>query len=186
MRVLGMSLVLSLRKMGGRVGKTVLGAIARLDHGPLGLCAGSAAMSLSAEERPNWTTHVGVSRIVRAFSAVSSPGGEALALEAEPVAGTPHMLVAFIDDQLGGTAKHLALIRSIDPTSDSFGDEQGLRFREVDPVLACGRVRQAIELTDQRIDAPVGDQFAYYRALAIARTRLTPARAPRRVPAERP
>ena len=118
----------------------------------------------------DWVEQVGTARIVRALSSASARAGEALLLEAEPVAGTAHMLAVFIDDQLGGIAKHLALTRRIDPNVEA----REMRFREVDAVLACGRVRKAIDRTDREPYAQVGAGFAYYRALAIARTRLTP------------
>ena len=49
--ILGMRLVTALTKAGGRVGKTVLGAIARLDPGPLGLRAGGLAQSMPEHAR---------------------------------------------------------------------------------------------------------------------------------------
>jgi hypothetical protein len=167
MLLLGMRLLTTLTKMGGRVGKTILLALAQLDQGALGLRARNLAQLLPEVPKPNWAEHVGTARIVRAVSGRSDPGGEALLLESEPVAGVAHMLAVFIDDQLGGIAKHLALIYAIDPNK-----EGGPGFEEVDPVLACARVREAIELVDADFEAPVGETFAYYRALALARTRL--------------
>ena len=58
------------------------------------------------------------------------------------------MVAAFISGELGGIAKHLSVLRVIDPLGDVALGEARLRFREVEPVLAADRVRVAIERTD--------------------------------------
>ncbi len=75
---------------------------------------------------------------------------------------------------LGGIAKHLSLLRVIDPLGEDAPDASGRRFREVDPVLAANRVRVAIERTDSDLAAPVGDVFPPNRAIAIARVTPKP------------
>jgi hypothetical protein len=95
-------------------------------------------------------------------------------LETDRTAYYPHMVAAFIADRLGGVAKHLALTRLIDPACPEFADDEvdcQHRFRLVDPVLACRRVRLAIERPDADPSLPVSDTFADCRALAIARTK---------------
>jgi hypothetical protein len=170
MLVVGTRLLASLAETGGRACRTALSAISRLDDGPLGLRAGRLASSLPAESGSDWSEEVGVARILRAHSCTSPGDGEALFLEAEPVGGRPHMLAAFIDDRLGGIAKHLQLIKKVDPSVEGPAS-LGSKVTEVDTVLACERVRKAIALVDLDPHPPVGHRFASHRALALARTR---------------
>ncbi|MGZ6617303.1 MAG: hypothetical protein ACXVFQ_23130 [Solirubrobacteraceae bacterium] len=82
------------------------------------------------------------------------------------------MIAAFISGELGGIAKHLSLLRVIDPLGEDAPHDSCMRFREVDPILAANRVRVAIERSDNDLDAPVGEAFSPNRAITIAR--ITP------------
>ena len=173
MLVLGRPLLESLVDVGNVGAKTALLGVAGIETGQLGRLALGLADRLASVSVPDWVGDVGKVGIVRAFSGRSPGDGEALLLETDRTAYYPHMVAVFIADRLGGMAKHLALTRLIDPASPEFADDdvdcpQG--FRLVDPVLACRRVRLAIERTDADPSPPVGDTFADCRALAIART----------------
>jgi hypothetical protein len=165
----------------GSVGaKTALLGVAGIETGALGRLASALADSLPDVSVPGWIDEVGRAGIVRVIADCSPGDGEALFLEADPAACHPHMVAVFIADRLGGMAKHLALTQVIDTDPPERGDEEhDFRYglRPVDPVLACRRVRLAIELTDVDPEAPVGETFADCRALAIARTTRRLARA---------
>jgi hypothetical protein len=173
MLVLGRSLLESIFDVGSVGAKTALLGVAKIETGALGKLALALADSLPGLSVPGWIDEVGSAGIVRVLADRSPGDGEALLLEADATARHPHMLAVFISDRLGGMAKHLALTRVIDPDAPETRQEQSdvdYRFRPVDPVLACKRVRVAIERTDADPEAPVGDTFAHYRALALART----------------
>ena len=113
-----------------------------------------------------------MARIERAFCDRRPRDGEALLLEAHPPSGEPHGLAVFIDARMGGIAKHLALVRAIDPAGLSGSDDSdygGLEFVEVDPELACDRVCTAIDRADAARGLTPNEGFVYYRALALAR-----------------
>ncbi len=180
MLVLGTGLFDAIVEVGGRDGKTVLTAVGQLDRGPLGLAARVRAASLPADPIPDWMPQVGNAKIVRAFASHSPGDGEAVLLEAERPGEDPHMVAAFISELFGGFAKHLGLIRAIDPSDpaicDPGGDAAGsaCQFRQVDAILACRRVRVAIERTDATMGAPVGEGFSEHRALVLARVTPPP------------
>ena len=180
MLVLGTGLLDAILEVGGREGKTVLTAVGQVDRGPLGRAARARAACLPADPIPDWMPQVGNAKIVRAFASHSPGDGEALLLEAERAGEDSHMVAAFISELLGGIAKHLGLIRAIDPSDpancDPGGDAAGSarQFRQVDAILACRRVRVAIERTDATMAAPVGEGFSEHRALVLARVMSSP------------
>jgi hypothetical protein len=159
--------------VGGAAAKTALVAVGRLDRGGLGRLAIQLAATLD-DPIPEWITEVGSAPIVQALSDHSPGDGEAFLLQARPLQGASHMLAVFVDARLDGIAKHLALTRVLDPTGPAAlrpgsAEAGSLGFRPVDPPVACRQVRRAIELTDATRHPEVGDGFARYRALAIAR-----------------
>ena len=174
MLVVGKPLLDACICVGGSKGKTVLRAVAQIDRGQLGVVAGILADAIPKARVPPWMARVGEpTTMARAFSA-SGPGDEeAVLLQTDRTGIDAHMIAAFISGELGGIAKHLSVLRVIDPLGDDGPPEEArLRFREVDPVLAAKRVRVAIERTDNDLDAPVGEEFSPNRAIAIAR--ITP------------
>lgn len=170
----------SFAEVGGDGAKAALAAVAQIDGGRLGSLARELADSLDDATTPDWIAQVGTATIVRAFSDRARGDGEALLLEADGVGESAHMVAVFIDAKLGGMAKHLSLTRPLDPLNlagESI-DDGSLMFKKVDPVLACRRVRAAIKRTDDGLGMLADDGFAYYRALAIARTTHHVARLP--------
>lgn len=163
--------------IGGVKGKTVLAAISQIDRGELGVVAGALAGAVPKPRLPRWMPDVGRATITRAYSA-TAPEEEAVILRAERGRGDDHMIAAFLSDRLGGIAKQLGLLRPLDPLDPSIAAiggraESGLHFREVDPVLASGRVEAAIARTDEELAPPVGDDYWAHRALALARVSPT-------------
>jgi hypothetical protein len=159
--------------IGGAKGKTFLSAVAQIDRGPLGLVAGVLADAIPKARVPPWMARVGEpTTITRAFSAAGAGEEEAVLLQTDRTGVDAHMVAAFISGELGGIAKHLSVLRVIDPLRDESLEDARSRFSEVDPVLAADRVRVAIERTDNDFAAPVGVEFSAHRAVAIAR--ITP------------
>ncbi len=161
--------------IGGTRGKTVLAAIAQMDRGQLGIVARVLADSVPNARTPRWMPEVGNASITRAFCANSPGDGEAVLLQAERGRNDEHMIAAFISERLGGSVRWFQLLRVIDPLGSAVigGEESLLQFKEVDPTLACRRLRIAIERTDEELAPPVDGEYSIHRALAIAR--CTPA-----------
>ncbi len=172
MLVAGTPVLEALADVGGPASKTALTALGRLDRGGLGHAASRLAAAID-EPLPDWIAEVGTASILGAFADCSPGDGEAFLLESQRVQGTAHMVAVFVDERLGGTAKHLQLIRHIDPMDFQRESKapggRSLGFRRVDPDLACRRVRKAIDLTDLTRQALVGESFASHRAIVIAR-----------------
>jgi hypothetical protein len=168
---LGRPILESFADVGGDGAKTVLTAVAQIDGGPLGSLARELADALTHATTPDWVGQVGTATIVRAFSDRVRGDGEALFLETDRVGESAHMVAVFIDARLGGMAKHLSLTRPFDPLNlpGESVDGGSFRFKEVNPALACKRVRVAIKRTDEGLSMLASERFAYYRALAIAR-----------------
>ena len=165
----GQPVLNSLAELGTASAKTTLVAIGQLDRGLVGDCARRLAAALGGAS-PGWLEEMGTAKIERAFSDHRATDGEAILLEAVPPSERDsHMLAVFITGQMGGIAKHLDLLRAIDPTREAGVATGGLRFLEVDPELACQRARAAIARADAAADLDAGDKFVYYRALALAR-----------------
>jgi hypothetical protein len=169
----GEPMVRSFAQLGGTAGRTALTAIARIEQGPVGELAGELAASLKRASIPAWVAEVGTARIVQAF-AHSAPGdGEALLLDTNCDGDVAHMLAVFIREQFGGIATVLHLIRRVDPSDAAIsgdGDGEGLRFKPVDPGLACLRVHVAIERSNEAPAAFIDDEECVHdRAIAIAR-----------------
>jgi hypothetical protein len=160
----------SLAELGTASAKTTLAAVGQLDRELLGHCARRLAAALDGST-PGWLEELGMATIERAFSDCRPRDGEALLLEAHPPSGEPHMLAVFVDARMGGIAKHLHLVRAMDPAGSDDPDFGGSRFVEVDPELACQRVRTAIDRADAACGLAANESFVYYRALALARVR---------------
>lgn len=150
-------------------------ALDSIDYGPIGERAWELALSIADYSLPSWIPWVGHADISGAMAA-SSPDGDLVLIEAwRP--DESHTIGVYIDHRLGGIAKHLGVLGPIDALlmDDSEWNEGESFMREmrvVDPAWACRRVRAAIELTDARLDPPVGERFAELRALALSRASM--------------
>jgi hypothetical protein len=162
--------------IGGTKGKTVLRAIAQMDRGQLGVVAGVLADSIEKARSPRWMPEVGNAPITRAFSADATGDGEGVLLETDDGRNDAHMIAAFVSERLGGIVRWFRLLRVVDPLDPAVTGGQELHFTEVDPTLACRRLRAAIERTDAERAPAVDAEHSMHRALAIAR--CTPAPTP--------
>ncbi len=87
--------------------------------------------------------------------------------------GEPHAIGVYIDNNLGGMAKDIVLADSIaqierivDGESD---DEDGVIVESMGPVEAGARIYDAMQLTDETLAPPVGEEYPALRALAMLR-----------------
>jgi hypothetical protein len=184
--VLGAPIVEDMAAVGGRAGHRALTALARFDRGELGSRAFDLACGLREAapddewELPDHIRRVGRATITQAEVTVPDPDGEALFLESRSGDEEPTTLAVFIDARLGGIAKRLGLVRSLDEIAEIERREQGgspyrpdryeLSNRVVlDPVEGCRRLRDALLLTDLLLWPPVEDDYIAHRALALSR-----------------
>lgn len=84
-----------------------------------------------------------------------------------------HAVGVYIDHNLGVMAKDILLADSIDRVEELLreksDDRLPIRLEAIDPAEAGARIREAMELTDMTFDAPVGEDYAALRALALLR-----------------
>lgn len=167
--VLGSPIVASIAEHGGAGAPTLLRAIESLERGALARHAGQLARGLPRVGVPDWIEQVGTAEVTRAFSA-SSPGeGEAILLEA-CTGARGNTTAVFIDGRLGGIVKHIGLLEPVDAVTEGHvGPRSRIAWAPADPVLACRRVRLAIDATDSMPHPPVADTYAELRAIAAAR-----------------
>jgi hypothetical protein len=121
---------------------------------------------------PPRVNEVGTARLTRAFLASSEADGETVLFRCEGVGLQVHMLVVFIDAHHRSIAKHVALLRELDPLRpDPLGEGERLEldFRAADVGAMRRNVARAIKRTDDEANPPVGESFSNCRALALAR-----------------
>jgi len=84
-----------------------------------------------------------------------------------------HAIGVYVDHNLGVMAKDIVMADSIDQVEQSIATAPPhigeLVIEPIDPVEAGARIHAAMELTDMTIGAPVGEDYAPLRALAILR-----------------
>jgi hypothetical protein len=171
---LGAAMVEAIGDAGGRGARMALLAISRLDDGTLAWHAEEWADSLSRIPVPKWVDAVGEAEVVRATS-ISRPGdGEGLFIEVDQPSIGLHTVAAFIRDDRGGVASYLGLIQPFDVLDfrqfeAAAGHRRPARREEVEPTVACHRLRAAITNTDRNFDVDVRDEYADLRALALNR-----------------
>ena len=150
-----------------RGARLVTAGIGRLLGGGMAILC-DTLLEGDADPLPAWVSQIGASRVIAASSEISPGGGEAIVLEVRGAGMIDHGVAAFIDERLGGIAKHLGLIQ---PEAQRPADLASLSTRSADPHAACARLREAIVRTDAQPGAPLGESFAEFRAIAVARAR---------------
>lgn len=172
--VLGAQVADDIATIGTPAAKGCLYALSWADQGPFGALCEKLISDLAAIETPEWAERIGDTRLTRA-AADSRPGdGKVIVFDVQRRGDTPHTLCAYIDDTRGGIAKHLQLLHPFHelPMAGTRGarpDDAGMWFVPTDVRRACHAVREAIELTDNTEDPPLGEVYAENRAIALAR-----------------
>jgi Plasmid pRiA4b ORF-3-like protein len=171
----------------------VLG-LAELEDGELGRLAKEALDAAGLwNKMPAWAADVGESAIVGA-AVMRDPvfdDGRTVFLESRHDDGATLALGVLIDRNLGGMAKDVLLADSIgevEQTMHDHSDEQPVELvlERIEPGVAAGLIRDAIETTDITWRPPVDEDYWNGRALALLRCDQTPnvvsAEDPREVP----
>jgi hypothetical protein len=175
---LGSPLVDALARIAGAGALTALAAIASVDDGDLGVRAGELAetVDLCGQAELEWLNELGKAAIVRGAAMREDvfDDGFNVYLEASDSSGRSQAVGVYIDNNLGVTAKDILLADNIDRIESVMRanpDPDGavLRMEPLEPGVAAGHVLAAIEATDMILDAPVSDDFAPLRALALLR-----------------
>lgn len=179
----GGPLVAELGRRGDAAALAALTALAEVAASELGLQARAYAERLRAQgvQVPAWAEAITEAEIVR--TAVMHEDvfddGTTIFVEAIHADGSRHAVGVYIDNNLGVMAKDILVADSIDRVAevmcDNAPDDGVLRLAEIDPREAGARILAAIELTDMTLEAPVGEDFARFRALAMLRAYDLPA-----------
>lgn len=175
--LLGRPLVDAVARHGGAGARVALSVIERVDDGALGVLAGELAHKLSAafDPLPAWVGSVGDAEIER--TAVMREDvfddGFTVFIDARHPGDGRHAVGVYVDNNLGLMAKDILLADSIarvEQVMQERPDPHGeLRIEPLEPAAAAGHVHAAIELTDMTLGAPVGEDYAGLRALALLR-----------------
>lgn len=181
---LGTPIIEDMAAVGGEDARIALSAIARFDRGELGAYAFELECRLRDEdpdyELPEQVAGVGRPTITQAAVVAGDEDGEVLFVESRWRDEDPHTVTVFVDGRLGWIAKRIGLVVGLDAVREQGRRERGgspYRATEydlsnpdpLDPVLACGRLRDALLATDLLIWPPVADDYAALRALALSR-----------------
>lgn len=173
----GGPIVAAIARVGGPGAIAALVALGEVCESELALVARNEADRLLARgvPWPPWGDAIMEAEIVR--TAVMRErifdDGITVFIETRHGEGDRHAIGVYIDNNLGVIAKDLVLAESIDQIEQTMAasppDIGEIVLEPIDPVEAGARIRAAMELTDMTIDAPVGEDYAALRALAILR-----------------
>lgn len=180
--IFGAPLVERLAQRGGISAALALLAVATVDDGELGERALECAMPLikSPAALPVWVDELGQAGVVGAAMMYDEVYDDArtLFLEARHPRGESHAVGVLIDNNLGGIAKDAQLVTSIADVErvvqEHDAEPRTPKLRSIAPAEAAAQIQAAIELTDVTIGAPVADDFAALRALALLRSDEAP------------
>lgn len=182
-RELGGALAEAIARHGGRGALAALLALGEVCEGKLALLAREEADKLFADGVP-WPPWGDALMDVEILDAamMSDPifgDGATILIEARHAdEELPHTIGVYVDVNLGGLAKGLLLGGSIDELQqvlDSSPPDDGeIVLERIDPAEAGARIRAAMELTDLTLQAPVGEDYADLRALALLRAGSLP------------
>lgn len=160
------------RRTGTPVAGMSLRAIAAVASGGLARQAvtaarGSAALGSSA---PAWVELIGTAEPTGAWRATDLCGDQdSVMVGFRYPDGAEHSIVVLIDHALGGIAKDIAVLGPLEQVAATWRGLSEVDLVDERAEIAAGRVVAAMELTSVTIDAPVGEDYRDYEALARAR-----------------
>ena len=173
----GGPVVEEMARMGGAGALAGLIAIGELSETRLGSIAKEHAKHLRGRgiAAPRWARAIVDAEILR--TAVMREevfdDGRTMFIEAVHAGGERHVIGVYIDNNLGVMAKDILLADSIDKVQELIASNPqpggALMIEPIDPAEAGARIRDAMELTDMTLGAPVGEDYAALRSLAILR-----------------
>jgi hypothetical protein len=179
----GPPLVGALRHVGGAGARIALFAIAAVDAGDLGLLARNSAAELcedAAGPVPEWMSELGQAVVTGAAVMYEDVFDDACTvfLEARHPGGEVHGVGVFIDNNLGGMARDVLLVDSIDRVEEIVREHPQpdgiVKLERIAPGRAAGMIHAAIDLTDMTWDPAVSEDYADRRAVALIRADRTP------------
>jgi len=153
-------------------------AIGEVCDGELGLVARREADRLARVSlaRPSWAAAIEHAHIVRtaAMRERIFEDGETIFIEAGHTdCEEVHAVGVYIDHNLGGIAKDILLADSIDSVRrviETKPPQDGeVVLEAIDEGEAREQIHRAMELTDMTLEAPVGEDYASLRAIALRR-----------------
>lgn len=156
-----------------------IGAVSESELGVLAL--GRANQLLAAGvPGPAWATAILDAEILGTAVMRESvfDDGCTIFIEASHGDGERHAVGVYIDNNLGVMAKDILLAESIERVGEvlAANPESGgeLRLEPIGGAEAGARIRAAMELTDTTLGAPVGEDYAALRSLALLRADSLP------------
>ncbi len=176
-RELGGPLVDELKRIGGPGGLAALLALGDVSDSELGVRALEHVNALLAAgvERPPWGQAILEVEVLRTAVMLEDvfDDGRTIFIEAAHGDGERHAIGVYIDHNLGGMAKDILLAGSLDEVEEllaaNAGERAHPRLEPIETGEAHVRIRDAMELTDMTLEAPVGEDYAALRALAMLR-----------------
>ena len=182
-RMFGGPLVEAIGRIGGTGARIALSVIEAVDDGELGLRAGELAGEVPEDAGhavPDWIAALGEAEITDAAVMRDEVFDDACTvfLEARHPDGNVHAVGVLVDHNLGGMAKDVMVVDSIDGVARVMREHPepngALKLERISPGIAAGRIHAALELTDMTWDPPVSEDYADLRALALMRADETP------------
>ena len=179
----GAPLVEAIARIGGAGACIALSVIAAVDDGELGLRAGELARDLAESAGravPGWVAALGEAEITDAAVMRDEVFDDActIFLEGRHPDGVVHAVGVLIDHNLGGMAKDIMVVDSIDGVAEVMRKHPepngALTLERISPGIAAGRIHAALEMTDMTWNPPVSEEYADLRGLALMRADETP------------
>jgi hypothetical protein len=178
---LGAPIVERLARIGDEGALAAFVAIAELAETELGPMARAAADKLRARgvAPPAWADAIEKAEVLgtAVMREAIFDDGITVFVEARHADGDPHATGVYIDHNLGGMAKDILLAHSIASVEEAIAREPGhgrMVLEPISPQEACARIHDAMELTDMTLEAPVSEDYASLRALALLRAAELP------------
>lgn len=169
----GKGLVRYAQGKGGVEGLLILAALEAVAAPDLARRAKRARAQVrpSVPAAPSWISHIGRARPVRAWQASDGfHDVDAVTLVFSYPEAQEHVLLALIDNNLGGVAKDV-LVAAAEDLEEFWGDAEEAIVEDLDFAVAAARVLDGVRLEAMSIDAPSDEDVSRVGPLIEARLR---------------